>query len=71
MLGALNGLLLRPAAPFVGQLPAMTRDTYLSSIGVLMIPALNFKIAGAIAGFVIGLIAGSMLEKHTQSKNRA
>lgn len=68
LLGGLVGYLMRPAAPFIGQLPlkaVITRGASLSGIDQVLVPiaerSFNYLLVGLAGGLLVGVVLGHVL----------
>lgn len=66
--GGLLGYIMRPAAPFIGQLPfkaVITRGASLSGLDQVLVPiaqsSFNYLLVGLVAGLLVGLVLGHYL----------
>lgn len=67
VLGGFVGFLLRPSAPFIGQLPfvtVITRGANLSGLDRLLVPtaetSFNYMVSGALLVGMIGAVLGTI-----------
>lgn len=65
LVGGLLGYVMRPAAPFIGQLPfkaVITRGASLSGLDQILVPiaqsSFNYLLLGLVGGLLVGLVAG-------------
>jgi len=69
-IGGMIGFLLRPAAPFIGQLPfetVISRGSNLTGLDTLLVStaqtSFSYLMVGAILGAIGGIIVGLMAAK--------